>query len=129
MTPSVTADSIVNLCGALGLGVAMVMLHRRDPASPLTKRLLVALGIITVLFFVRGAAWWSGSVWLDRLSVIPAALVPLGVLLVTEGILRRHAPRALKIAIVLGGIALGRCSSWRDWRAADGCWRRATARR
>ena len=107
MTPGVIADSIVNLCGAIGLGVAMVMLHRRDPRSPLTKRLLAALGVITFLFFVRGAAWWTGSVFLDRLSVIPAALVPLGALIVTEGILRRHAPRALKIAMVLGGIALG----------------------
>lgn len=107
MTPGVTADSIVNLCGAIGLGVAMVMLHRRDPKSPLTRRLLLALGVITLLFSVRGAAWWTGSVFLDRLSVIPAALVPLGALLVTEGILRRHAPRALKIAIVLGGIGLG----------------------
>src|SRR4051794_39190341 len=104
MTPAATADSIVNLCGAIGLGVSMMMLRRRDPRSPLTKRLLVALGIITVLFSVRGAAWWSGSVWLDRLSVIPAAWVPLGALLVTEGILRRHASRALKIAIVLGGV-------------------------
>ena len=107
MTPGVIADSIVNLCGAIGLGVAMVMLHRRDPRSSLTKRLLIALGVITILFFIRGAAWWTGSVLLDRLSVIPAALVPLGALLVTEGILRRHAPRALKMAIVLGGIGLG----------------------
>lgn len=107
MTPGVIADSIVNLCGAIGLGVAMVMLHRRDRRSPLTKRLLLTLGVITLLFFVRGVAWWTGSVFLDRLSVIPAALVPLGALIVTEGILRRHAPRALKLAIVLGGIALG----------------------
>jgi hypothetical protein len=107
MTPGVIADSIVNLCGAIGLGVAMVMLHRRDPRSPLTRRLLLALGVITFLFFVRGAAWWTGSGLLDRLSVIPAALVPLGALIVTEGILRRHAPRALKMAIVLGGIGIG----------------------
>ena len=107
MTPGVIADSIVNLCGAVGLGVAMVMLHRRDPRSPLTKRLLVALGIIASLFLVRGAAWWTGSVWLDRLSMIPAALVPLGALLVTEGILRRHAPRFIKIAAVAGGVGIG----------------------
>ena len=107
MTPGVTADSIVNLCGAIGLGVAMVMLHRRDPRSPLTKRLLVMLGIIASLFLVRGAAWSTGSVWLDRLSMIPAALVPLGALIVTEGILRRHAPRVVKIAAVAGAVGLG----------------------
>ena len=33
MTPGVTADSIVNLCGAIGVSVAMVALHRRDPGA------------------------------------------------------------------------------------------------
>jgi hypothetical protein len=107
MTSGVIADSIVNLCGAIGLTVAMVTLHRRDARSPLTRRLLLALGVIAILFFVRGAAWWSGNALLDRISLIPAALIPLGALIVTEGILRRHAPRQVKIVIVLGGIGLG----------------------
>lgn len=107
MTSGLIADSIVNLCGAIGLSVAMVTLHRRDPRSPLTRRLVLALGVIALLFLVRGVAWWTGSVVLDRLSLIPAALVPLGALIVTEGILRRHAPRAIKLAVVVGGIALG----------------------
>src|SRR6202163_1615631 len=107
MTSGVIADSIVNLCGAIGLTVAMVTLHRRDARSPLTRRLLLALGVIAVLFFVRGAAWWSRDALLDRISLIPAALIPLGALIVTEGILRRHAPRQVKTVIVLGGIGLG----------------------
>ena len=45
MTASVIADSIVNLCGAIGLCVAMVALYRRDPKSPLTRRLLFMLGV------------------------------------------------------------------------------------
>ena len=65
------------------------------------------LGVVAVLFFTRGIAWWTGSVWLDRLSLIPAALVPLSALIVTEGILRRHAPRAAKIAAVIGAVLLG----------------------
>jgi hypothetical protein len=107
MTPSVIADSIVNLCCAIGLSVAMVALHRRDPRSPLTRRLLVMLGVVAVLFFTRGIAWWTGSGWLDRLSLIPASLVPLGALIVTEGILRRHAPRVVKMMAVAGAILLG----------------------
>jgi hypothetical protein len=107
VTPGLIADSIVNLCGAIGLAVAMLTLHRRDSRSPLTRRLLVALGIIALLFLVRGMAWWSGSSALDNLSMIPAALIPLGALLVTEGILRRHAPRPAKIVILTGGILLG----------------------
>lgn len=107
MTPAVIADSIVNLCGAIGLCVAMIALHRRDPKSPLTRRLLFLLGVVAILFFVRGIAWWSGDVLLDRLSVIPAAMVPLGALVVTEGMLRRHAPRLAKIAAVAGAVLLG----------------------
>jgi len=107
MTPDMIADSIVNLCGAIGLTVAMLTLHRRDPKGPLTRRLLIALGIIALLFLVRGTAWWSGNELLNNLSAIPAALVPLGALIVTEGILRRHAPRAAKIAVLTGGIVIG----------------------
>jgi hypothetical protein len=107
MTPGMIADSIVNLCGAIGLAVAMITLHRRDPRGSLTRRLLIALGIIASLFLVRGMAWWSGSDFFNDLSAVPAALIPLGALIVTEGILRRHAPRAAKIAILSGGIVIG----------------------
>jgi hypothetical protein len=107
MTSGVIADSIVNLCGALGLGVAMFALYRRDPGSPLTQRLLLLLGVVAVLFLTRGVAWWSGSVWLDRLSLISAAFVPLGALVVTEAILRRHAPRIIKIVALAGAVLIG----------------------
>ena len=107
MNPGVIADSIVNLCGALGVGVAMFALHRRDPRSPLSQRLLLMLGVVAGLFLTRGVAWWTGIGWLDRLSLIAAALIPLGALIVTEGILRRHAPRWAKISAVTGAILLG----------------------
>jgi len=107
MTQSVIADSIVNLCGAIGLVVAMLALHRRDSRSPLTRRLLAMLGVVAVLFLTRGVAWWSDSLWLDRLSLIPAALVPLGAVLITEGMLRRHAPRLIKLVAVVGALLFG----------------------
>jgi hypothetical protein len=107
MTSGAIADSIVNLCGAIGLSVAMMTFYRRDRRSPLTWRLLLALGLIATLFLMRGASWWMGSTFLDRASLIPAALIPLGALVVTEGILRRHAPRTVKIAALTGGIVLG----------------------
>lgn len=107
MTPSAIADSIVNLCGAIGLAVAMIALYRRDPGGPFTRRLLFLLGVVAALFLIRGLAWWQESAWLDRLSLIPAAIVPLGALVVTEGILRRHAPRAAKAVAVWGAVLLG----------------------
>jgi hypothetical protein len=111
MTPQVIADSIVNICGAIGLGVAMLTLHRRDPKGPLTGRLLFAIGVVTALFFLRGAAWWSENALLDRLSLVPAALIPFGALLVTEGMLRRHAPRVVKLVTAFGGLGTGFCGA------------------
>ncbi|MGQ0686840.1 hypothetical protein [Bradyrhizobium sp.] len=107
MTPSAIADSIVNLCGAVGLAVAMLALDRRDPGGPFTRRLLFLLGAVAALFFIRGLAWWHESAWLDRLSLLPAATIPLGALIVTEGILRRHAPRPIKQIAVAGALLLG----------------------
>lgn len=107
MTPGVIADSIVNLCGAIGLCVAMITFYRRDRKSPLTRRLLLALGIIAILFLTRGVAWWTDSALLDRLSMIPAVSIPLGALILTEGLLRRHGPRTVKMVAVIGAIVLG----------------------
>src|SRR5215471_21024699 len=107
MTSAVIANAIVNVCGAIGLGVAMLALYRRDSRSPLTARFLVALGIVECLFLVRSAAWLTESSLLDDLSVIPASLVPFGALIVTEGLLRRHAPRAIKLVVIAGAIVLG----------------------
>ncbi|WP_456776899.1 hypothetical protein [Bradyrhizobium sp. USDA 4369] len=100
---SVVADSAVNLCGAIGLAVAAVMLHRRDPRGPLTARLVGLLALVASLFLLRGIAWWTDNSTLDRISLIPAALIPLGALIVTEGLLRRHAHRRLKAAALVGG--------------------------
>ncbi|MGJ5178828.1 hypothetical protein ACQR16_27620 [Bradyrhizobium oligotrophicum] len=104
--PGIVADSVVNLCGAIGLAVAAAMLHRRDSHGPLTARLVALLVLVAALFLLRGIAWWTGSATLDRISLIPAALVPLGALIVTEGLLRRHAHRRLKAAALIGGIVL-----------------------
>jgi hypothetical protein len=107
MTSAVIASAIVNFCGVIGLGVAMLALVRRDAHSPLTVRLVIALGIVALLFLVRSTAWLTGSSLLDDLSVIPAAAIPFGALIVTEGMLRRHAPRTIKLTVIIGAIVLG----------------------
>jgi hypothetical protein len=107
MSPSEVADSVVNLSAAIGIATAMIALCRRDPRGSLTKRLIFVLGLAAGLFLLRGIAWSSGSAWLDRLSLLPAASVPLGALVLTEGMLRRHAPRAVKLTALAGAIVLG----------------------
>jgi len=107
MTSAVIASAIVNICAVIGLGVAMLALYRRDARSPLTVRFVIALGVVALLFLIRSAAWLTGSSLLDDLSVIPAAAIPFGALIVTEGMLRRHAPRAIKLVVIIGAVVLG----------------------
>jgi len=137
MTPTIVANSVVNLCGAIGLGVAMVDVLSARPPQSAHHAPAAGARMIASLFLVRGVAWWTGDIWLDRLSLLPAALIPLGALIVTEGILRRHAPRAMKAVAIVGGsgsvsvVSLGRsisptsthscfrCSNWPASPVAD----------
>jgi hypothetical protein len=99
MTCVLVADSIVSICGALGLFVAIATVRRRDPTGPLTHRITFALGLVAALFLIRGASWWTNSDGLQRLTLCLAALLPLAALVLTEGVLRRHAPEAMKSAV------------------------------
>jgi hypothetical protein len=71
-----------------------------------TGRALFALRLVAALFLVRGLAWTTGSALLAGLVGFLAATTPLAALLVAEGLLRRHAPRALKVGILAGGLAV-----------------------
>lgn len=110
MNPALVADTVVDLCGALGVGVAMLTLRRRDPHGALTARFLPALGLVAALFTLRGLGGWSGSLLLQRSALVCAALFPLAALIVAEGTLRRHAPRWLKLAVLGGALLLGLAS-------------------
>src|SRR5262249_26380792 len=49
-------------------------------------------------------SWLTGSSVLNAFTIILAALTPLASLTVAEGLLRRHAPRSLKLAVSGGAI-------------------------
>ena len=110
MNPALVADTIVDLCGALGVGVAILTLRRRDPHGALTARFLPALGLVAALFTLRGLGGWSGSALLQRSALVYASLFPLAALIVAEGTLRRHAPRWLKLAVLAGALLLALAS-------------------
>jgi hypothetical protein len=106
MTSLLAADSIVSICGALGLFVAIATVRRRDPTGPLTQRITFALGLVAALFLIRGASWWANSDGLERLALCLASILPLAALVLTESVLRRHAPEAMKVAVSAGAILL-----------------------
>lgn len=95
----------LSLATLIGLIAVHRMLTSADPDEPITRRFLFGIRVTLMLFAGRALAILLGSDWLYLLVHLGAALVPLAVLLLTEGLLRRHAPRWLKW-LAAGGAAL-----------------------
>ena len=99
-------------------------------------RLAFAFGGICLFFGARAASVSLGSQGLALASQIVGCMLPLAALMLAEGLLRRHAPVALKALICAGGGAaiLGvvavtggeaACLPTGPWAAISSCrWRR-----
>lgn len=101
LDPRLVADIAVNLFGAAGLLVASYGLRRSSPASPVARRTRTALILCASLFVARSIAWASGSALFSWMTLALAAVTPVAALVVAEGLLRRHAPRWLKLALLV----------------------------
>ncbi len=104
MSAELWADSAASLAAALGLTIVI----RRMGATrsdPLARRFRASLGLLVALMLVRVAAWTTGLAAFSALTTALAGAVPLAAVLVAEGLMRRHAPAALKWAVLLGAAA------------------------
>lgn len=87
----------------------LLVLHRvsaaRGPDDPLTRRFLFGLRVTLLLFAGRALEIAIGLSGVRVLVLLAASLIPLAVLILTEGLLRRHAPAWAK-RLIGGGTAL-----------------------
>jgi len=101
-------DGVINLLAAAGVGaVALHMLLpvRRNRLPSLLEIRFGALSLLLALFLAsRGFYWISEIRVFLGLSFVAICFVPLGLLLAVEGLLRRHAPLALKLFALLGAL-------------------------
>lgn len=94
---AVAIDVLVTWIGALGAASYLLHIVRNPSRSPLERRAVLLLGVLTVLLTVRGFAWLAPDVRLNRLTFAAATLLPLAMALFVEGLLRRHLPRPAKL--------------------------------
>lgn len=106
LEPAVVADAVVNVLGAGGALVVARELGRTDPLGPVTRRVVFALRFVALLFLVRTASWLGESGLADSVAVALASATPLVSLPVAEGLLRQHAPRSLKLALIAGPLCI-----------------------
>ncbi len=99
---AVAIDVLVTWIGALGAASYLLHIARNPSRSPLERRAVLLLGVLTVLLLVRGFSWLGPDLRLTRLTFAAATLLPLAMALFVEGLLRRHLPPLVKLLAAAG---------------------------
>ena len=98
------ADMFISLAAFCGLVILIRSIRALNAESPLTRRILFGLHVLAALMICRVLTWWTGLFLFNAATYIAAGLVPLAAVLLTEGLVRRHAPPLTKV-IAAGGAA------------------------
>jgi hypothetical protein len=106
MSEELVADIAVNFSAVAALAISLGTIAVRGRWSPVERRLAVALTLVLLLFVLRGQAWIQGVQMLGAIALVPAILLPIAMLCLTEGLLRRHAPFWLKVAVSAATLAM-----------------------
>lgn len=101
------ANIFINLLAAVGLLTVGAGLRRSPTPNIIATRLIWLIVFAASLFIARALFWGTGFGLLGRLELMIAAVLPLLLVIVTEGVLRRHAPFAIKLSVVgLAGLLI-----------------------
>lgn len=110
--PYLLPDVTVSLAAFAAL---MILIHRlrvRQNQEMLTHILRNTLSCVAIFLLVRTLFWVTGLVLFQQIFLIVAAAIPLMVLLLSEALMRRHAPLWCKVLFVGGLIAVIVATLW-----------------
>ncbi len=105
LAASDTGNLFLSLAVLAGLLILQAVICTRDPWAPLNRRFLLGLRVMAMLFAGRVLLLLTGLEFFRFFILLGATLVPLSVLLLAEGLLRKHAPQGVKFW-VMGGTAI-----------------------
>jgi len=108
------ATLFLSLSAVAGLLILSQVITARDPRAPLNRRFLFGLRVTMMLFAGRALFVLTDVQFFRFFVLLGAALIPLSVLILVEGLLRRHAPLWAKIWIGSGTAVFVILSLW--WR-------------
>jgi len=98
----------LSLAALIGLLVLHNSLRAQSGDDPLNRRFLFGVRVTMAVFVGRAlAVLTADGIFAGIIVSIAAALIPLAVLLLTEGLLRRHAPAWLKGFAAGGAVIFG----------------------
>ncbi len=106
------AEVYLSLAAVLGLLTLRWVLVSQDGWDPINRRFLFGVHVTMGLFVGRLLQAGTGIAAFRLIELLAAALIPLAVLLLTEGLLRRHAPFWVKALIGGGAVFFAVTSLW-----------------
>lgn len=109
-----TGNLFLALAAIAGLLILQGVISARDPWAPLNRRFIFGLRVMIMLFAGRALLILTGIDFFRFFILLGATLIPISVLLLAEGLLRRHAPPWVKIWVGAGTILFAILSLW--WR-------------
>ena len=109
---TILTELFLSCAALLGLFTLRWVLTRRDGWDPINRRFLFGVRVTILLFAGRVLIIMTGIEAFRILILLAAALIPLAVLLLTEGLLRRHAPPWIKALVAGGSILFGFTAFW-----------------
>jgi hypothetical protein len=86
----------LSLAALTGLALLHGVITARGAMDPINRRFLFGLRVTILLFAARALFVLTGVTAFGPLILLSASLIPLAVIILTEGLLRRHAPSPIK---------------------------------
>ena len=100
----IETQALLDGFAAAGLAAYVVALVVRRTGGPLTPRLVFLFGLMSLFYGARSLAVRTGWPIFESATFAVISLAPLAALLLAEGLLRRHAPRSLKTAVLAASV-------------------------
>ena len=103
---NVLTDLYLSIAALIGVFCLIQSLQTKDPYDPVNRRFLFGLKVTFMLFCGRALVVITGGEDFRFVILLAAGLLPLAVALLTEGLLRRHAPPFVKAVLGIGAAIL-----------------------
>lgn len=101
---AILTDLALSLAAVIGLAVVHRSVTASGPFEALNRRFLFGLRVTILLYLGRALMILTGSGLFGAMVLLAAALIPISVLMLAEGLLRRHAPGPVKWLVLVGTV-------------------------
>lgn len=102
MTETIIADSYVTLTALAGLFLLQSSLKPSNIIAAQNVRFIFATNIIILMLVCRVLVWTTQIKFFDSILLITASFIPLAMLVLCEGLMRRHAHMIFKLITTTG---------------------------